>query len=149
MSQVGRVRSLDGETVRHERRVEELAAMKDVRQETAETISTLNVELEADTSSFQASLCEPSGRRPVALGCNVGMGDLGSVQADQAQTLPPSIEENVDGVAVGDPCYRNDGNVSAIRGVRLCFFPAARHAQSGDDEHDGGSSLHAAQRMGG
>ena len=149
MGQVGMVRPLDGEAIRHERRVEQLTAMKDVCEEPPETIATLNVELEADASSFQALLCEPSGRRPVALGCNVGMRDLGSVQADQSQTLPPSVEENVDGVAVSDPCYRNDGNVSAIRGVLLCFSPAAGRAQSDDGEHDGGSSLHAAQRMAG
>lgn len=149
MGQVGRVRSLDGKAVRHERRVEELAAMKDVREETAETISTLNVELEADTSSFQASLCEPSGRRPVALGCNVGMGDLGSVQADQPQTLPPSVEENVDGVPVRDRGYRNEGIGSDAGGVRLRLSPAGRRAQSSEGEDEGGSFLHDVQPMAG
>jgi hypothetical protein len=149
MGQVGRVRPLDGEAVRHKRLVDQLAAMKDVREEPAETIATFNVELEADVSSFQAALREPSGRRPVALGCNVRMSDLGSVQADQPQTLPSSVEENVDGVAVRDSGNRNDGITSDVRGVGLRFSPAARRDQCGDGKDDGGSSLHAAQPMAG
>ena len=149
MGQVRRVGSLDGEAFRHQRLVEELAAMKDVREEPPKTISTLNVELEADAASFQASLCEPSGRLSVAPGCNVGMSDLGSVQADQPQTLPPSAQEYVDGVAVSDPCYRNEGIASDAGGVRLWFSPAGRRAQSSEGEDEGGSFLHDVQPMAG
>jgi hypothetical protein len=149
MGQVRWVRPLDGEAFRHELLVEQLAAMKDVREESAETISTLNIELEADASSFQATLCEPSGGRPIALGCSVGMSDLGSVQSNQPQALPPSVEENVDGVTVRDRGYGNDGIGDDVGGVRLRFSSAARRAQSGDGKDDGGSPLHAAQPMAG
>lgn len=149
MGQVRRVRSLDGEAFRHQRRVEQLAAMKDVREEPPETISTLNVELEADAASFQASLCEPSGRLSVALGCNVGMSSFGSVQADQPQTLPPSADEHVDGVPVRDRGYWNEGIGSDAGGVGLRLSPAGRRAQCSEGEDEGGKFLHDAQPMAG
>lgn len=149
MGEVRRVRPLDGEASGHERLIEQLAAMKDVREEPPKTISTLSVELDPDAASFQASLCELSGRSSVALGCNVGMSDLRSVQADQPHTLSPSVEEHVDSVAVRDRSYRSGGIVSAVGRVRLQLSLAGRPAQCDGGEDDCGSPLHAAQPMAG
>ena len=107
MGEVRGIRSLDGEALRDERSVEQLASTKHVRQKATEPIAAFDVELDIHPPPVKAALRESCGFTAKALGRFGWMFELGGVHPDQSKPFRLTREKDVDGVAVDDLGHRD------------------------------------------